>query len=237
MKQRDDGEIAARSFDEYKASTDRLIAVFGGNRVVAELRPGDFTTLYRKLKAQYGPVRLGNEIQRVKTVFNRAFKQEWIDRIPNFGDDFKKPGGRELRLHRIDVGRRTFTTDELRRLIEGANVPLRAVILLGINCAYGCSDIGHLPTLKVDLDKGWIDYARDRKTGIGRRAWIWPETIAAIRAYQAERPDPGPGVDPGLLFITRWGRPWANGGTSNAVTAEFGKLARKVESYRRRSEA
>lgn len=62
-------ELSQRMFDEYQQTTDRLIAVFGPLRTVPSLRPADFDSLRVELAAQYGPVRLGNEVQKVRTLF------------------------------------------------------------------------------------------------------------------------------------------------------------------------
>ena len=42
-----------------------------------------------------------------------------------------------------------FSADELRRAIDAADQPLRAMILLGINCALGAADIASLPVSAV----------------------------------------------------------------------------------------
>jgi hypothetical protein len=48
-------------FEEYKATTDRLVSTFGKTRLVVDLAGDDFSLLRANLAEQYGPVRLGNE--------------------------------------------------------------------------------------------------------------------------------------------------------------------------------
>ena len=49
-----------------------------------------------------------------------------------------------MRLHRAKQGVKLFTADEIRQLLDAAGMPLKAMILLGINCGYGNSDCGYL---------------------------------------------------------------------------------------------
>jgi integrase len=100
------------------------------------------------------------------------------------------------------------------------------MILLGVNAALGPADIGAIPESAVDLDAGILDFARP-KTGIARRAILWPETIAAIRAWLAVRPEPKHEAATGRLFVTRFGQPWGQNFNS-PVTNEFTKLLRRT---------
>jgi integrase len=68
-----------------------------------------------------------------------------------------------------------------------------------------------LPLSALDLDGGWVHYPRP-KTGIERRCPLWPETIEALRAYLTSRPVPKDPVDAGLVFLTKFGGSWHNGG-------------------------
>lgn len=68
----DSAEMSGRMFHEYKATTDRLVKAFGKSRLVADLAGEDFSTLRASLAKQFGPVRLGNEVQKVRTVFKYA---------------------------------------------------------------------------------------------------------------------------------------------------------------------
>jgi integrase len=228
------GDLATRTFAEYKQTTDILFAQFGRDRLVESLRPIDFETLRAKLSKRWGPVRLGNAVQRVKTVFRYAFEAELIDRLPRFGPQFKKPTKKVMRKHRNEGGEKVFTADEIRRMLAAASVPLRAMFLLGINCAFGNADCGELPLSAVDLDGGWIKFPRP-KTGVTRRAALWPETVEALRLAIAERPDPKDAAHAGLVFITKYGRPWSTDGTSDAVSQETRKVLDELHINGRRN--
>jgi len=49
--------------------------------------------------------------------------------------------------------RRTFTPEEIRRLLEQADVQMRAMIWLGLNCAFGNTDVAELRWDDLDLEK------------------------------------------------------------------------------------
>src|SRR5205823_1479729 len=117
-----------------------------------------------------------------------------------------------------------FEPNEIRAMLAKASVPLRAMILLGINCAFGNADCATLPLSALDLDGGWINFPRP-KTGINRRCPLWPETIAALREALAQRPTPKHEADAGLVFITSHGGPWAaKKGVDSAISKETRKL-------------
>ena len=224
----DADEMSSRMLHEYKQTTDRLVKKFGKNRRVADLAADDFSALRVDLAKQFGPVRLGTEIQKVRTVFKYALGQGLIDRPVQIGEEFKKPSKRVMRQHRNKTGKRMFEADELRGLIDAAGVPMKAMILLGINAAFGNSDCGHLPKSAIDLEAGWVTFPRP-KSGIERRCHLWPETIQAVKDALDKRPTPKDDADDGLVFITKYGYPWSVGGNSGPVALETGKLLRKLK--------
>jgi integrase len=101
-----------------------------------------------------------------------------------------------------------FEADELRKIIDKAGMPLKAMILLALNTGFGNSDIANLPIKALDLKRGWVDFPRP-KTAIARRCPLWPETIAEVRKAIKERPTPKDDTAKKLLFVTKYGRKWA----------------------------
>ena len=153
---------------EYKAATDRLVATFGKTRLVDDLAADDFEALRDAMAKQWGPVRLGNEIQKVRTVFKYGFEAGLIDKPVRYGPQFKKPSAGVLRRHRAKNGERMLEAEEVRRLLHKAGPQLKAMLLLGVNAGFGNHDIATLPLSALDLDAGWVNYPRP-KTGIPRR--------------------------------------------------------------------
>jgi len=226
LLQMQSGDLTAGTFNEYRQATDRIVKQFGKSRMVDDLASDDFERLRAGLAKQYGPVRLGKSVQLVRTAFKYGYEAGLMDRPVRFGPLFKKPSASVLRKHRAKSPKRLYAAAEILKLLEAASLPLKAMILLGVNCGFGNSDVSDLPQLAVDLEKGWIEFPRP-KTGIERRCPLWPETVAALQSAITERPKPQSESDKDLVFITTFGNRWVQGAT-NSVGLEFSKLLRKL---------
>jgi integrase len=225
---RDAGEITRRSWQDYKDACDLLIGHFGKSRLVADLDPEDFAALRNKMARKWGPATLGNVIQRMRVVFKFAWDSGLIDRPVSYGQGFKRPSRKVMRLDRAKKGPKLFTATEVHRLLDAAGLAMRAMILLGINAGFGNADCGHLAQSATDLDRGIIDFPRP-KTGIPRRCVLWPETVQALRVASAARPAPKDEANAGLVFITKYGLPWAKDSADQTLAKEFGKLLRALK--------
>jgi integrase len=223
----DTGELGERIWKEYKETCDTLVSAFGKLRLLSDLRPEDFAALRAKMAKRWGPVRLGNAIQRVRSVFKCALDAGLIDRPVLIGPGFQRPSAKVLRLHRAKQGPKLFAAEEVRRILDAADVQLRAMALLGINGGFGITDCGRLPLSAVDLDNAILDFPRP-KTGVPRRCPLWPETVAAIREALTKRPAPKDEADAGLVFLTRQGTSWVKDGYSSPVCFKFGKLLKAL---------
>ncbi len=217
LRQRGAGEITTRTFDEYRATTDLLVAQFGKDRLVDDLASDDFEALRDTMSQRWGPVRLGNEVGKVRTIFKYGYEAGLIDKPVRYGPQFKKPSASVLRRHRAKNGERMLEADELRRLLDAAPVQLKAMILLGVNCGFNNKDCADLPLTALDLDGGWCNFPRP-KTGIARRCPLWAETVAALRAAIDARPEPRTDDAEPLVFVTTRGRPWIVRGQANPVS-------------------
>ncbi|MCH7688573.1 MAG: tyrosine-type recombinase/integrase [Planctomycetes bacterium] len=227
----DNGEIVPRTFQGYKAGTDRLVAFFGP-RLVDDLATNDFGRLRSEIAKTCGPVRLGNEIQGVRSVFKFGFDEGLIEKPIRYGQQFKKPSLKTLRKNRSTNGKRMFEAAEIRKILDSASQPLRTMILLGINCGFGNTDVSSLPQSAVDLDNGWVDYPRP-KTGIERRCPLWRETVEALRGSLERQPRAKDDSDDDLCFITKYGHRWVKtnrrGTPDDAVGKEFAKLLKELD--------
>ncbi len=219
----DAGELSPRTLLEYTETTDLLAEHFGKGRLVSDIGPDDFARLRDKMTKKWGPVRVGNAIQRVRSVFKYAFDAGMISSPVRFGPGFRRPSKKTLRIHRARQGAKLFTAEEIRRMMDAAGQPLKAMLLLGINCGLGNSDIGNLPKTALNLDAGMIDYPRP-KTGMPRRCPLWPETIEAIREALADRPEAKRQEHAELVFITKYGLSWAKDTPDGPITKETRKL-------------
>jgi integrase len=221
------GELSPRTFAEYTAMGELLVTHFGKSRLVDDLDTDDFAKLRNKMAKRWGVYHLGNTIQSIRCCFKFAFDAGLIDKPIRFGPGFKRPTKKTIRLHRAEAGPKLFTAEEIRRMLDEAGAPLKAMILLGINCGYGNADCGNLPLAAVDLDAAVIDFPRP-KTGINRRCPLWPETVEALRESLAKRPEPRNAEHAGLFFITKYGLAWAKDTPDSPVAKETAKLLHKL---------
>lgn len=234
LRKRDSGELGSRMFSEYKETTDLLVAAFGKDRSVDDLAGDDFEKLRADLAERWGPVRLGNAITRVKSVFKYGTDNALIERAPRFGSEFKKPEKAVLRRHRAENGEKMLEADQLRSLIEAAGVPLKAMILLGLNAGFGNNDVASLPLSAIDLERGWLNFPRP-KTGIARRCPLWPETVTAIREALTQRPEPKDKADTEVLFLQSSGRRWVRvteKSRTDNVSVHFTNLMQEIGTHR-----
>jgi integrase len=237
----DTREITPKHFAELYACCRRIGDTFGQNRLVVDLAADDFDRLRRLISKNWGCIRLGNEVQRVRSVFKFGYEAALIDKPVRFGPGFKKPTRKVIRLNRAKNGIRMFEAIDLRRIIDASSQPMKAMILLGINCGFGNSDVANLPTKALNLKSGWVDYPRP-KTGIPRRCPLWPETVTAIKEAIKER-QKAKADGAGMVFVTMHGHKWEKVGVSepdpdtgkiiitnnNPVTQEFRKLLKKLK--------
>ena len=123
----------------------------------------------------------------------------------------------------IHKPRLTFSSEDIRRLLDAADIKMQAMIWLGLNCGFGCTDCAELKWSNLDLVNKRVKLARN-KTGVLRDLPLWPETINAIKII----PKKGK-----LVFYTSRGNPFVrtiiktdgNGKseytTQNTVTRKF----------------
>jgi integrase len=201
----DAGELSGRQWSEYHAICDRLCSQFGKERIVADLRPEDFGELRAEAAERLGVFALAKFVQMVRTVFIFAFERGLIDVPMRYADSFDKPPRRAARLAREDAGSKMIDAATAWKLIDAADVQLKAMILLGLNCGYGNGDCATLNRSMLTDRPGWLAYRRN-KTGIARRCPLWPETMKALEAVRKVRPEPIDKADADAVFLTRQGR-------------------------------
>lgn len=241
-----EGRLTPRSFHDYLGTLKRFSTSIGKHRPVTDLKPGDFSGYRSELVTarKLGPTTVANEIRRLKTLFRWGYENDHLQQPMKFGSSFAPESKKLLRrLGHLNGDHKVFAAEEIRLMLDAAPVHLRAMILLGINAAFGNHDCGALRLESLDLAEGWVSQARS-KTGIDRRAKLWPETIEALRASLENRPAPASTEAADLVFLTRTGEPWlakpsydAEEGTyvgviNSALSAEFRKLLRGIDRAR-----
>jgi integrase len=167
------GDIEQITYDEYETTCEVITRHYGAGRMVHGL---DFNTLRVALaqgkKIQtLSPVTLKRRLSIARAVFKS---------IADADEALAPPSARVLRAAREAAGQRFFEASDVRALIAAADDEFRWLLLLGINCGFGPKDCQLFP----GPDGEWHNFARP-KTGVGRRCWLWPETVAALE-YQCE---------------------------------------------------
>jgi integrase len=157
-----------------------------------------------------------------------AYEMNLIEHSIRYGKAFDRPSATLVRKSRraavLANGKRLFDAREVRSLIDKAQDPLRAQILLGINGGFGNTDCAYLPISTVDWERSIIEFDRP-KTGTERVVPLWPETLEALRKTLATRPKL---IDKGfehLLFFTEAGKPCVR---QNVHRAEDGGIKNVV---------
>jgi integrase len=223
----ENGAYAARSL-QTSIDIQTAFAKYFPTKRVDGLEPGDFAD-FRNHLGKKSLNTINRYIVNVRAMFNWAKENYVIPDLPRWGTMFKKPSAAELRKHsnqmRAKKGEKIFTPGEISLLLNKADIPMKAMILLGLNGAFGNKDVSELPLRNIDLNAGVLDFPRV-KNGIQRRVPLWNETVAAIREYLTVRPIPEPGcLD--LLFLSNSGgrlvreKVTVNGGMKKVVRTDF----------------
>lgn len=222
------GEIVQRTRIEYSRTTDRIVKCLGKDRPVDDLRADDFAKFHKHLATGRGAHAQANEIRRTRSVFKYAFDAELIERPVRLGPMFKAPPKKIMRQLRNLAGKRMFEPFEIHLLLASAGTQMRAMILIAANTGFGNADVGLVPLKALDLEGGWVDFPRP-KTAVQRRCPLWPETIEAINAWLAKRPNPKDRKLAGRLFITKYGGSWHKDTFDSPVSNEFAKIMTSID--------
>lgn len=254
-----DGRIKKSTLLDYKDSTDSFIEALESWKPVlpdavsllrraapvAILTPAVFRHARAAMGKGIGACALDRRVQGVRTAFKWAWEiARLIPSPPHYGDDFHKPTKGDKRADKrksLEVGgEHRFTPAELKRILKsraltGALTPMVWLALNGGMYATDCASLRR-GDIKRDGRFKVIDTYRP-KTEIRQKFPLWPQTIAALRAWEPLRHEPHDSADEDLVFLTVRGKPWANdtlnfdeegraagGGNYDAIGQEFNKL-------------
>lgn len=215
--------ITARHYNDQSSSLNKLMIFLEQSRRIKDISTLDLQNYKRKLQKQYGPGHRQNlHISNLKTLFHWAKKNDILQRIPNID----AIGRSKI----INKQRTIFTHEQINKLLSVADVQMKAMIYLGLNCGFGCTDCSELQWKHLDLVNGRVVFPRG-KTGIQRDLPLWPEPIDALKAV----PKKGK-----LVFYTSQGNPFVrdiskidansneNYSSFNWITTKFSRLIKNV---------
>ncbi|HBG27645.1 MAG: hypothetical protein A2Y10_10415 [Planctomycetes bacterium GWF2_41_51] len=133
--------------------------------------------------------------------------------------------------------RSVISWEELEKLFSVAGVVDTALLLLGLNCGFGNTDIGTLKLCDIDLEAATVSHPRP-KTGVERNFCLWPETVDVLKTYIANyRGKPLNSKISELVFVGKRGRPLCleqideegKHKRSDAIKMRFMRLYEKAE--------
>ena len=167
------GEIRLRQLYDQTRLLKQFVKYLNANGKVVNITTMDIQQ-YRSylVKAGKGASTVNSHISAFKAMFNWAFDNEIITSMPNLKAIKKISAHKESRF--------TFTMNQIKKLLAEANTQMRAMIWLGLNCGFGCTDCSELLWKNIDFENGRVNFART-KTNIGRNLPLWKETIEALK--------------------------------------------------------
>jgi integrase len=219
LRRMEDGEIAERTFNEYKATCDVIESTFGKSRAFETLTHDDLGRL-RSILGKSGkgkrvsPVTHKRLLTFARMVFYHA--NERMGFSVRYKEPLEPPPARLLREARNKIGAKLFAPNEILTLVKNAEPELAAMIYLGINAGFGNEDCRKISIEDIDLVNGFHNFARP-KTGVMRRCPLWGDSCSALALVIQDRTS-------GRVFRRTWNR--------HVLGRAFKKLAEDCEVYR-----
>ena len=163
----------------------------GPNRIVSNISTIDMQNYRKKLvKTGKAADTINNRITAIKAMYNWAFNNGIINSIPNL---------KAIKKVVISKAEKpTFNIAQIQKLLQHASTQMKAMIWLGLNCGFGCTDCAELRWDNLDLENSRVRFPRG-KTGIDRNLPLWPETVMALKQVSKLGE---------LVFYTSKGNPW-----------------------------
>ena len=120
-----------------------------------------------------------DKIKAVTRFLRWCHANEYIDDIPRcmFGRSLAIPNGPKAI--------KTYSRDEVKKLLDVADDRERLLILLGLNCGLTFGEIASIKRDELDLDRGTLTRPRSKNRNVENAPIVcyklWPETIESIR--------------------------------------------------------
>jgi integrase len=153
-------DLIANHHNEQIGSLNKLMAFLGPHIDVNNISTLDLQNYKRGIQKSHVSVcRLNLHISIMKALFHWARKNDILANIPNI-DAVSR--GKIIHQERF-----TFDSEQINTLLSVADVKMRAMIWLGLNCGFGCTDCSELKWIDLDLIDARVRLP-GRKTGISR---------------------------------------------------------------------
>lgn len=234
LSAKEKSNISSRHFQDLQKACQYLCDAMGKTAMVESMTMKDFERLRGEIVSKYNPTSSKNLLTKIRSVFKYA--EEMLDIRIKYRSPLASPSRGEIRrdraAKRVAHGKRMFTPDQLRLVLESTDIHFKAIILLCANCGLNGMDIAMMTTHVLDLDAGWLDYPRT-KSGVDRRVPLWPETVKAVRQSIKWRPKHKKQADSQIVFLNQRGARWVKGnGQTAGLSEKMKRLLRKLKLYR-----
>jgi integrase len=165
--------LSARHHNDQIRSLKKLTDFLGENYKIKSITTLSLQNYKRSLQKHYSSVcRLNLHLSIMKAMFHWAKKNDILKDIPNI-DAIS-------RAKEIHQDRFTFNQEQINKLLSIADIKIQAMIWLGLNCGFGCTDCAYLKWTDLDLENSRVILPR-KKTGIYRDLLLWPETVISLK--------------------------------------------------------
>jgi len=173
---------------------------------------------------EYSPESINHYLSAVRAMVVFAEETDLIEKAPKLrrikNERIPQTGSKEKPL---------YTLDELQKLLESADLKLKAMIMLALNCGFGPKDLQDLTWDDIEGER--ITLPRS-KTGVCQTYLLWPETKKLLDEIQQQRAmlitkmakRKVQHSDYGHVFVTRFWKLWSK----DAVAEQFRKLCNKT---------
>ena len=174
---------------------------------------------------EYSPESINHYLSAVRAMFTFAEETDLIEKAPKLrrikNERIPQTGSNEKPL---------YTLGDIHKLLGNAELRLKTMIMLALNCGFGPKDLQDLTWDDIEGER--ITLPRS-KTGVCQTYLLWPETKKLLDEIQQQRAVLIVRMakrkvhrnDYGHVFVTRFWKLWSK----DAVAEQFRKLCKKAE--------
>ncbi len=148
--------LTANHYNEQIGSLKKLMAFLGQSIEIDKISPLDLQNYKRKIQKSHVSVsRLNLHISIMKAIFHWARKNDILEHIPNID-----AVSQDKIVHNEKF---IFDHGQISKLLDATDVKMRAMIWLGLNCGFGCTDCSELKWADLDLVNARVKLPRKRQ--------------------------------------------------------------------------
>jgi len=172
----------------------------------------------------YSHESVNHYLSAVRAMFTFAEEIGLIEKVPKLkrikNEPRSKPGSKEKPL---------YSLRDIDRLLDEADIQMKAMIMLALNCGFGPKDMHDLTWEDINGERVTLPRS---KTGVCQTYLLWPETLKQLIKIEQQRSRhilrlakrAGVRSDKGHVFVTRFWRLW----NRDAIAEQFRKLCKKA---------